>query len=228
MLVVYADAVRNGAPSSDGGVGGWGRPRIPTARCGRSRSPPSTCCARSGSARVKQCANCNWLFVDRSRNGSRRWCSMDECGVHVKMRRYRAARRRVNRLAAREHRDELGDPLRARLRPLRVLDAVEDRVAVVAVELLEELARGRVGVERGAQVVRHLAVVRRVVGGSQRPSAFARSTSASPAGCIAPRAISASALARLIFDQIERARRGVKRWRYQSSSMRLAWPSIQP
>ena len=43
-------------------------------------------------ARVKQCDNCDWLFVDRSRNGSRRWCSMDECGVHVKMRRYRARR----------------------------------------------------------------------------------------------------------------------------------------
>jgi predicted RNA-binding Zn ribbon-like protein len=44
-------------------------------------------------ARVKQCDNCPWLFVDLSRNGSRRWCSMDECGVHVKMRRYRASRR---------------------------------------------------------------------------------------------------------------------------------------
>jgi len=44
-------------------------------------------------ARVRQCANCDWLFVDASRNGSRRWCSMDECGVHVKMRRYRASRR---------------------------------------------------------------------------------------------------------------------------------------
>ena len=44
-------------------------------------------------SRVKRCANCNWLFLDRSRNGSRRWCSMDECGVHTKMRRYRAARR---------------------------------------------------------------------------------------------------------------------------------------
>jgi predicted RNA-binding Zn ribbon-like protein len=40
--------------------------------------------------RLKRCANCNWLFLDRSRNGSRRWCSMDECGVHTKMRRYRA------------------------------------------------------------------------------------------------------------------------------------------
>jgi predicted RNA-binding Zn ribbon-like protein len=42
--------------------------------------------------RLKRCANCNWLFLDRSRNGSRRWCSMDECGVHTKMRRYRARR----------------------------------------------------------------------------------------------------------------------------------------
>ena len=44
-------------------------------------------------ARVKRCAQCSWLFVDRSRNGSRRWCTMDECGAQVKMRRYRAARR---------------------------------------------------------------------------------------------------------------------------------------
>ena len=44
-------------------------------------------------ARVKRCDGCCWLFLDRSRNGSRRWCSMDECGVHAKMRRYRASRR---------------------------------------------------------------------------------------------------------------------------------------
>ena len=43
--------------------------------------------------RLKMCGNCRWLFLDRSRNGSRRWCSMDECGVHTKMRRYRASRR---------------------------------------------------------------------------------------------------------------------------------------
>ena len=40
--------------------------------------------------RLKTCANCPWLFIDRSRNRSRRWCTMDECGVHLKMRRYRA------------------------------------------------------------------------------------------------------------------------------------------
>ena len=32
----------------------------------------------------------------------------------------------------------------------------------------------------------------------------------------------------LIFDHVLRGRRGVKRWRYQVSSMPLSWPSIQP
>jgi predicted RNA-binding Zn ribbon-like protein len=36
---------------------------------------------------------CGWLFLDRSRNGSRRWCSMDDCGTVVKSRRLTARRR---------------------------------------------------------------------------------------------------------------------------------------
>jgi predicted RNA-binding Zn ribbon-like protein len=36
---------------------------------------------------------CGWLFLDRSRNGSRRWCSMDECGTQVKSRRLTQRRR---------------------------------------------------------------------------------------------------------------------------------------
>ncbi len=36
---------------------------------------------------VKQCGTCDWLFVDRSRNHLRRWCSMDQCGNRAKMRR---------------------------------------------------------------------------------------------------------------------------------------------
>jgi predicted RNA-binding Zn ribbon-like protein len=46
--------------------------------------------------RVKLCAGCHWLFLDQSKNGSRRWCSMEDCGTSAKMRRYvarRAARR---------------------------------------------------------------------------------------------------------------------------------------
>jgi predicted RNA-binding Zn ribbon-like protein len=36
---------------------------------------------------VKQCDGCDWLFVDRSRNHLRRWCSMNQCGNRSKMRR---------------------------------------------------------------------------------------------------------------------------------------------
>lgn len=43
--------------------------------------------------RVKECENhdsCGWLFLDTSRSGTRRWCSMSSCGARAKMRRYRA------------------------------------------------------------------------------------------------------------------------------------------
>jgi predicted RNA-binding Zn ribbon-like protein len=43
--------------------------------------------------RLKLCDGCPWLFLDTSRNRSRRWCSMNECGSRLKMRRYRARRR---------------------------------------------------------------------------------------------------------------------------------------
>jgi predicted RNA-binding Zn ribbon-like protein len=41
--------------------------------------------------RVKECAadNCNWLFYDASRNRSRRWCDMRDCGNRAKVRRFR-------------------------------------------------------------------------------------------------------------------------------------------
>lgn len=47
--------------------------------------------------RIKRCAQCPWLFVDHSRNHSRRWCSMDNCGTAVKMQRYITRRAAVNR-----------------------------------------------------------------------------------------------------------------------------------
>lgn len=43
---------------------------------------------------LKVCVECCWLFLDRSRNHSRRWCSMNECGGRLKMQRYRARRAR--------------------------------------------------------------------------------------------------------------------------------------
>jgi Conserved protein containing a Zn-ribbon-like motif, possibly RNA-binding len=38
--------------------------------------------------RVKSCPTCGWFFLDVSKNGSRRWCSMDACGSVAKARRY--------------------------------------------------------------------------------------------------------------------------------------------
>ena len=43
---------------------------------------------------LKVCGNCRWLFLDQSRNHSRRWCSMDECGTQMKQRRFVERRRR--------------------------------------------------------------------------------------------------------------------------------------
>ena len=42
--------------------------------------------------RVKQCASttCEWVFLDRSRNRSRRWCDMSDCGNRAKARRFHA------------------------------------------------------------------------------------------------------------------------------------------
>lgn len=37
---------------------------------------------------VKECPGCSWLFLDTSKNQSRRWCSMNTCGARDKMRRY--------------------------------------------------------------------------------------------------------------------------------------------
>ena len=40
--------------------------------------------------RLKQCngPTCDWLFVDESRNHSRRWCDMRDCGNRAKARRH--------------------------------------------------------------------------------------------------------------------------------------------
>jgi predicted RNA-binding Zn ribbon-like protein len=48
--------------------------------------------------RVKRCpggsGECGWLFLDSSKNASRRWCSMEGCGNRAKLRRFLRRRRR--------------------------------------------------------------------------------------------------------------------------------------
>lgn len=42
--------------------------------------------------RLKRCARCPWLFLDQSKNHSRRWCDMNDCGKAQKIERYVARR----------------------------------------------------------------------------------------------------------------------------------------
>ena len=44
--------------------------------------------------RVKRCGRCPWLFLDHSKNHSRRWCDMNDCGRAEKIERILERRRR--------------------------------------------------------------------------------------------------------------------------------------
>lgn len=50
-------------------------------------------------ALVRECgaSDCAWLFLDRSRNGTRRWCDMAVCGNREKARRFQRRARRTRR-----------------------------------------------------------------------------------------------------------------------------------
>jgi len=97
----YADALRHGRlqPTGEGVRWTWGLDlRLPRWLVARSAVDLVT----SGLlGRVKACASqdgCQYLFIDTSKNGSRRWCSMTDCGAQAKSRRL-TERRRASRSA---------------------------------------------------------------------------------------------------------------------------------
>ena len=83
------------APSADGFAWGWSdeaaldRMLWPVARAAADLLTSEQL------ARVRVCSahDCNWLFMDWSRNGSRRWCNMQVCGNRAKARRFQQRRR---------------------------------------------------------------------------------------------------------------------------------------
>jgi len=68
----------------ESGTGALDRPLWPIARSA------AELLAEGDLARVKECSSeeCGWLFVDLSKNKSRRWCDMRDCGNRAKARRY--------------------------------------------------------------------------------------------------------------------------------------------
>ena len=86
------------APAPDGGVG-WAwesvighldRPHWPLAL-------DAACLLTDPERlhRIRVCAgpHCGWLFHDTTKNGSRRWCSAQDCGNRAKVRAYRQRQR---------------------------------------------------------------------------------------------------------------------------------------
>jgi predicted RNA-binding Zn ribbon-like protein len=60
--------------------------------------------------RIGQCADdrgCGWLFLDTTKNRSRRWCAMEDCGNRAKARRHY---QRSRRQGTRDNKRDLMEP----------------------------------------------------------------------------------------------------------------------
>lgn len=85
------------------GLAGSSETFSPDAPFGKSRRPLAfetalaisalSLLAAENLSRMRICPNCRWLFVDRSRNGSRLWCDMAVCGNRQKARRHYSRRK---------------------------------------------------------------------------------------------------------------------------------------
>lgn len=62
-----------------------------------SRSAADLLTSDSDLHKVRQCggSDCNWLFLDTSKNRTRQWCSMQSCGNREKARRHYQRQRRA-------------------------------------------------------------------------------------------------------------------------------------
>jgi len=79
---------------------GWAWPESPPLHLDRVLWPALVSAAElltsDELSRVRECEGerCAWLFMDRSKNRSRRWCDMTVCGNRVKARRHYARTKR--------------------------------------------------------------------------------------------------------------------------------------
>jgi predicted RNA-binding Zn ribbon-like protein len=68
-----------------------------------ARSAADLLVSQDERGRVRRCAgtDCDWLFMDTSRNSSRRWCDMRSCGNRAKAHRYYERQKRTGARARR-------------------------------------------------------------------------------------------------------------------------------
>jgi predicted RNA-binding Zn ribbon-like protein len=78
----------------EGFAWGWDGADAPDAPLWAIARDASELLTRGPLDRLTECASdtCGWLFLDSTKNHSRRWCDMRGCGNRDKVRRYRASR----------------------------------------------------------------------------------------------------------------------------------------
>lgn len=85
----YADAVDRAAAKLDDGRLLWAwEPASPHSALSEVIGAAVDLLRNAPVDRLKACPSCGFVFLDTTRNGSRRWCSMEDCGTQEKMRRY--------------------------------------------------------------------------------------------------------------------------------------------
>jgi predicted RNA-binding Zn ribbon-like protein len=85
----YADAVGRAVPTVDRGRLSWAwEPTSPRDALSELVGAAVDLLRHDAIDRLKACPSCGFVFLDTTRNGSRRWCSMEDCGAQEKMRRY--------------------------------------------------------------------------------------------------------------------------------------------
>lgn len=98
VLNLYA-ATPDLPPALDGGSRQAGRALARPAQALASAARDAVAVFGAGSERIHRCSadDCTVLYLDRTRSGTRRWCSMRRCGNRAKVRAHRARQLRERR-----------------------------------------------------------------------------------------------------------------------------------
>lgn len=92
IVTTYASALAAAQPRHDGSRFSlyWPPPNTVRQITGMIAASAAQLLLNGPLERVGECPSCHWLFLDTSRGGRRRWCSMAVCGARAKARRYYA------------------------------------------------------------------------------------------------------------------------------------------
>ena len=94
LQLAYVEALAHGqlASGTEGGTGGcawrWDPGSGPLAPLWSVVAAAVELLTHGPADRIRSCHACRFMFIDQSKNSSRRWCSMDDCGKAAKIARY--------------------------------------------------------------------------------------------------------------------------------------------